>query len=117
MAAPRGQSAAGAPTNAQSRTPTVPAAVDRRLTGASRGHADKVPRRVPEVAVGGACDARHGALAQHGVAAGVDDPARVDLGEAAHLEQHRVGREVGRDGDHVASFIHRDEAHLGPATK
>ena len=35
------------------------------------------------------------------MAARVDDAARVDLREAAHLHEHRVGSELRRHGDHL----------------
>jgi hypothetical protein len=91
----------------------VPARVDRGGARAAGGDAQHVPRRVPEAAVGGARDAGVGALAQHRVAARVDDAARVDLREAAHLHEHRVGRELRRHRDDLAARVHRDEPHLG----
>jgi hypothetical protein len=47
------------------------------------------------------------------VAARVDDATRVDLREAAHLHEHRVGRELRRHRDDLAARVHRDEPHLG----
>jgi hypothetical protein len=89
---------------------SIPAAVDRRLAHPARRLASELPRRVPEVAIRGARDARLGALAEHRVAARAEGAPRVDLAESAHLHEEHVRSKLRRHRRHIARLIHRDEA-------